>query len=61
MTDEPKPLTKAQIQTRIAETLGFKPAPPDHPIYAGGATITFLNFGREPLEKAKKPKKDKTT
>ena len=27
----------------LAAKLGFKPAPPDHPIYSEGSTIMFLS------------------
>jgi hypothetical protein len=33
-----------------AESLGFKEAPPDHPIYAEGPSITFLRGEKPPAK-----------
>ena len=30
---------------KLAEAEGFKPAPPDHPIYKEGSTIFFVSNG----------------
>lgn len=40
--------TKEQIKkaNEIAEAMGFKAAPPDHPVYSEPAQIIFLNPGK---------------
>jgi hypothetical protein len=39
-------LTTAEMEA-MAGAAGFKAAPPDHPIYSEGPTITFLRRARE--------------
>lgn len=40
-----KKVSLAELE-KIAAEKGFKPAPPDHPIYSEGATLTFINNDR---------------
>jgi hypothetical protein len=40
-----KKVSLAELE-KIAAEKGFKPAPPDHPIYSEGATVTFINYDR---------------
>jgi hypothetical protein len=52
LTDEPKQFSPRLAEMkRIAEAAGFKEAPPDHPIYSEGVTLSFLRATPKPSEK----------
>lgn len=44
--DKRKEPSDYQKMVAIAEAKGFKAAPPDHPVYTEGPTITFVRLGR---------------